>query len=85
MARQLFYIKLTPIEVKELEEFLKIKHLPLLPQQKRERTRAQAVWLSAVKKWSVKEIAKYCKSGERSVWRWFKKYQQQELKGLLDK
>jgi hypothetical protein len=85
MARHLFYIKLTPIEHKELEEFLKIKHLPLTPRQKRERARAQAVWFSALRKWHVKGITKYLRIGERSVWRWIKNYQQQGLKGLLDK
>lgn len=85
MTRPLFHIKLTTIEVKELEEYLKIKHLPLTPRQMRERSRGQAIWFSTKRNWSVKEIAKYLKSGERSVWRWLKNYQQQGLKGLLDK
>jgi len=85
MGRALFYLKLTTDETEELEEFLEVKQLPLSPQQKRVRTRAQAVWYSAVKKWSVKEIAKYFKSGERSVWRWLKTYQQKGLNGLFDK
>jgi len=34
MARPLFYIKLTPIERKELEEFLKVKHFAVIPSRK---------------------------------------------------
>ena len=84
MPRPLFHLKLTPDELKKLEEFLKIKDLPLSHQAQRMRHRAQAVWFSASKKWPIREIAQHLNAGERSVWRWLKNYQQKGIAGLID-
>ncbi|MBI4834300.1 MAG: helix-turn-helix domain-containing protein [Planctomycetes bacterium] len=65
----LHYIKLTKKQIKELDDFLKIKRLPLAPDEKRIRTRGQAVCYSA-EGWPVSDIAKKLNTYERSVWRW---------------
>jgi transposase len=81
MARPNFFIKLTPEQTKELDTFLAGGYSEY---GLRARIRAQVIWFSH-KGETVEQLSRRCGKSKRSIWKWFKIYQQKGLEGLRGK
>ena len=75
------YIRLNPVKTRELKAFLAGGYSPY---GLRTRRRAQAIWFSNQGQ-TVTQIAHQLRTSKRSVWKWFKTYQQKGLDGLKGK
>jgi len=75
------FIKLTPEQAKELGTFLAGGYSKY---GLRARRRAQAIWFSNKGK-TVEQIAQRFNKSKRSIWKWFKAYQEKGLDGLKGK
>jgi len=81
MTRPYSFIKLTSEQAKELSIFLAGGFAPY---GLRARLRAQAIWFSH-KGETVEQISRRFNKSKRSIWKWFKLYQQKGLEGLKGK
>ena len=85
MRGKVFYMTLSAAELKALNDFCRIEKLPIPPSHARLRKRSGAIWFSATQHLPVKTIAKHLNVSQRSVWRWFKAYQENGINGLKGK
>ena len=79
--RSYTFIKLTPEQANELSIFLAGGYSKY---GLRARLRAQVIWFS-YKGESVEQISRRFRKSKRSIWKWFKAYQQKGLEGLKGK
>jgi len=78
MSRRHFFVKLLPVQVKELEKFISDS---FCQGNLRARRRGQAIWHSN-NGWNVTKISQQLKVSERIIWTWLKTYQVRGLDGL---
>jgi len=83
--RPQFRLKLTPAELAEFDLVLKIRRVPLKPEELRIRTRLQAIWRIATQGLKVSIAANVSNVTERTMWRWIKLYQEKGIRGLCPK
>jgi AraC-like DNA-binding protein len=81
MAHPYSFLKLDVHQAKELQTFL----VTMLQERRlKARIRGQAIWYSH-QGWTVDKIAQHFGISKRSVWEWFKTYQQAGPEGLKGK
>lgn len=81
MAKQPFFMRLTPEEYVRVNSYL---NQAFLERGLRARRRIQAILLSH-KGWTVQRIAYNLSVSQRIIWKWFKLYQEKGLEGLRGK
>ena len=82
MSRRRIFIKLSPSELKDLEEVMRnLAH----ERKYRARFRGNVLWESSEQHLSVKQLAKHYKVTERTIYRWFERFKENGIQGVLDK